>query len=169
MNISAEIQVASEGDDVPDPESISGWLREVMRNQTVMNLNSPADNEQTAEVCVRIVDVEEIEYLNSTYRHKPGSTNVLSFPSQLPADIPLRQLGDIVICAAVVNNEAAQQYKTPQAHWAHMVIHGALHLLGYDHENDDDAEVMEDLETQILQGMGFPSPYADSLPSQTVA
>lgn len=174
MNITADIQVASEGDDVPDPESINGWLREVVRNQSVIKHCSVTRDEHDVEVCVRIVGIDEIQYLNSTYRHKTGPTNVLSFPASLPADVPIELLGDIVICAAVVNGETAQQHKTPRAHWAHMVIHGTLHLLGYDHENDRDAELMEGLETEILQALGFPSPYEDSShgenqPTQTAA
>ncbi len=97
--------------------------------------------------------------LNGQFRNKPRPTNVLSFPSDIPAELELPLLGDIVICAPVVRSEAAEQDKTLQAHWAHMTVHGSLHLLGYDHIDDDEAELMEALETRVLAGLGLPCPY----------
>ncbi len=97
--------------------------------------------------------------LNGRYRDKPQPTNVLSFPSELPDELALPLLGDIVICAPVVNREAEQQGKSPAAHWAHMAVHGTLHLLGYDHIENEDAQRMESLETRILARMGLPCPY----------
>jgi probable rRNA maturation factor len=99
--------------------------------------------------------------LNSTYRQKTGPTNVLSFPFDLPEDIQLDMpiLGDIVVCADVVNREAQEQHKTLDVHWAHMIIHGVFHLLGYDHETDHDAEKMERLEINVMQSLGFNNPY----------
>jgi probable rRNA maturation factor len=116
---------------------------------------------KSAELTIRIVDVEEMTNLNLTYRNKQGPTNVLSFPFELPTDIQLEIpiLGDIIICAAIVNEEAQEQKKEVNAHWAHMVVHGSLHLLGYDHENDDEANIMESLEIAILQQLGFDNPY----------
>lgn len=115
----------------------------------------------STEVTVRIVNTEEMAYLNSTYRHKTGPTNVLSFPFDIPKgidmDIPI--LGDIVICAEVVNQEAAEQGKTLDAHWAHMIVHGVLHLLGYDHVKESEANIMKALEVDILNKIGFPNPY----------
>lgn len=114
-----------------------------------------------AELNIRIVGIPEMTELNATYRHKNGPTNVLSFPFDIPdgieLDLPI--LGDLVICAEVVNQEALDQGKTREAHWAHMVIHGVLHLLGYDHENDHDAELMESLEITIMNKLKFPNPY----------
>lgn len=112
-----------------------------------------------AEVTIRIVDEAESQQLNFDYREKDKPTNVLSFPFQCPPGIELPLLGDLVICAQVVAHEAQQQQKTLQAHWAHMVVHGCLHLLGFDHINDADAEEMEAEEIQILQGLGFANPY----------
>lgn len=114
-----------------------------------------------AEVTIRIVDIEEMTQLNSTYRLKTGPTNVLSFPFTLPDHIPLDVpiLGDVVICAPVVNSEAQQQGKTQHAHWAHMVVHGIYHLCGYDHETDAEAKIMESHETATLQLLGFTNPY----------
>ena len=113
-----------------------------------------------AELAIRIVDESEGAELNSTYRGKQGPTNVLSFPAELPAGVPLALLGDLVICAPVVAREAREQGKAPEAHWAHLVVHGCLHLIGYDHERETEAEEMESLERGILAGMGYPDPYA---------
>lgn len=110
-----------------------------------------------AEMTVRIVDEEEAARLNSTYRHKRGATNVLSFASG-EKNVP-EYLGDLVICAPVVTREAREQHKTPAAHWAHMVVHGTLHLLDYDHRDNAEAAVMERLETHILAGLDYPDPY----------
>ena len=119
-----------------------------------------------SEMTVRIVDEPESQALNSDYRGKDAPTNVLSFPSDLPDFIEEPLLGDLIICAQVVEREAQQQHKTREAHWAHMVVHGTLHLLGYDHIDDDEAEVMEALESQILTRLDYPAPYRDeSLPS----
>ncbi len=112
-----------------------------------------------AEVTIRIVDEAESQRLNFDYREKDKPTNVLSFPFQCPPGIELPLLGDLVICAQVVALEAAEQGKTLQAHWAHMVVHGSLHLLGFDHINEDDAEEMEAEEIQILHDLGFANPY----------
>ncbi|UFH49766.1 rRNA maturation RNase YbeY [Pseudomonas sp. KNUC1026] len=115
-----------------------------------------------SELTIRLVDEVEGRELNHTYRHKDYATNVLSFPADVPdelLDIPL--LGDLVICTPVVEREAQEQGKASEAHWAHMVIHGCLHLLGYDHIEDDEAEEMEALERELLAELGHPNPYAD--------
>lgn len=116
---------------------------------------------KSAEVTLRIVDIQEMTELNSTYRKKNGPTNVLSFPFNLPEDIELEipLLGDIVICAEVVNKEAKEQGKSQEAHWAHMIVHGIFHLLGYDHETDKEAAAMEANEIEIMHALGFPNPY----------
>lgn len=114
----------------------------------------------SAELTIRLVDELESEALNLQYRGQPKPTNVLSFPADLPPEWPLEVLGDLVICAPIVIQEAAQQHKPPMAHWTHMVVHGVLHLLGYDHINDRDAECMESLEIRILAELGVPNPYS---------
>ncbi len=115
------------------------------------------------EITLRIVSPEESRALNHDYRGKDAPTNVLSFPFEMPEGIPVEHqdliLGDIAICADVVAREAAEQDKLPEAHWAHMVVHGVLHLLGFDHIEDDEAADMEALETRILIALGFPDPY----------
>ncbi|HBZ17240.1 MAG TPA: rRNA maturation RNase YbeY [Pantoea sp.] len=112
-----------------------------------------------SEVTVRLVDEAESNELNLTYRGKDKPTNVLSFPFEAPPGIELPLLGDLIICRQVVEQEAAEQGKTVEAHWAHMVVHGTLHLLGYDHIDDDEAEEMEALETEIMLALGYPDPY----------
>lgn len=115
--------------------------------------------EDPSEVTIRIVASDESAALNSQYRGKSGPTNVLSFPFEAPAGITVPLAGDLIICASVVEKEAAEQQKTLTEHWAHMVVHGMLHLQGYDHIDDDDAEVMEALEIRLLGQLGFSNPY----------
>lgn len=111
------------------------------------------------EMTIRIVDEAESQALNHEYRGKDKPTNVLSFPFEVPDGIELPLLGDLVICRQVVEQEAIEQRKDLSHHWAHMVVHGVLHLCGYDHIKDDDAEEMEALETKILASMSIPDPY----------
>jgi probable rRNA maturation factor len=116
-----------------------------------------------ALVTLRVAAADEVQGLNRDYRGKDKPTNVLSFPSELPAELLSEldepELGDIIICADVVAAEAAEQGKSLAAHWAHMVVHGMLHLQGYDHIEDVDAEKMEALEVEILSRLGFANPY----------
>ena len=119
------------------------------------------------ELVVRIVDEAESRQINSEYRGKDKPANVLSFPFENPPGLldlgeELPYLGDLVICASIVNQEARDQQKTEQAHWAHMVVHGCLHLQGFDHLDEQQAEEMESLEIEILEGLGFDSPYGDT-------
>lgn len=117
--------------------------------------------ERPAELTVRIVSAEEGRALNRDYRGKDYATNVLSFPAELPEGVTLPLLGDLVICAPVVAKEAAEQGKALAAHYAHLTIHGVLHLLGLDHENDIEALVMEAIEREILADMGYSDPYLE--------
>jgi probable rRNA maturation factor len=148
MSIILDLQVATEATDIPSEEMLQRFLNAAV---------SPFQAE--AEVTIRIVDEAESQQLNFDYRHKDKPTNVLSFPFQAPPGIELPLLGDLVICVQVVAREALEQNKTLEAHWAHMVVHGCLHLLGFDHINDTDAEEMEAEEVQILQELGFADPY----------
>ncbi len=152
MSPSIDIDDASGSEDVPDPPSLRRWVTAAL---------SETDARHDAEVSVRIVDEAEMVELNGRFRRRAYPTNVLSFPAQLPEELDLPLLGDIVVCAPVVAREAGEQDKPPEAHWAHMLVHGTLHLLGYDHEHDDQALVMESLETRILTTMGYPPPYRD--------
>jgi len=112
-----------------------------------------------AELAVRLVAPAEIRRLNRHYRGKDKPTNVLSFPSTVPADVHPRPLGDVVICPAVLKQEAREQGKPLRAHWAHLLVHGVLHLVGYDHEDDADARRMERREIAVLRRLGFDNPY----------
>ncbi len=105
------------------------------------------------------MDESEGRELNQQYRGKDYATNVLSFPFEAPPGVDLGLLGDLVICAGVVEREAREQNKSREAHWAHLVIHGMLHLQGYDHQEPDEAETMENLEVHLLAELGFPDPY----------
>ncbi len=112
-------------------------------------------------VTLRVVDSDEGAELNRAWRGKRGPTNVLSFPLEAPPGAPEPQLGDVVICAPVVEREAAAQGKPPAAHWAHMVVHGLLHLAGHDHQHSREAAAMERLEIDLLAQLGYPNPYHD--------
>ncbi len=111
------------------------------------------------EITLRIVDEPESQAANKKYRCQNRPTNVLSFPADLPAGVDHPLLGDLLICAPLLEREAAAQGKEPQVHWAHLVIHGVLHLLGHDHRQADEAAKMEALETAILASIGYPDPY----------
>ncbi|WP_154180862.1 rRNA maturation RNase YbeY [Vibrio furnissii] len=149
MSIELDLQLAAASEDgLPTHEQFATWL------QTAIVPFQPQ-----AEVTIRIVDEPESHQLNLEYRGKDKSTNVLSFPFEAPPGIEMDLLGDLVICRQVVEREAVEQNKPLLAHWAHMVVHGSLHLLGYDHIEDDEAEEMESLETEIMQTMGFEDPY----------
>jgi len=148
-----DLQLATECAELPTLAQFEQWV-----------IAALAGTRECAELTIRIVNQIESATLNREYRGIDRPTNVLSFPFELPPGIapddPIADLlGDIVICAAVVEREAQEQQKTLIAHWAHLVVHGVLHLRGYDHLNDDEAEQMETLETQILSDLGFPSPY----------
>lgn len=144
-----DLQIACENSDgLPSEAHFQRWLDAVL-----------PQFQAESEVTIRIVDEAESHELNHTYRGKDKPTNVLSFPFEAPPEVQLPLLGDLIICRQVVEQEAAEQEKTQEEHWAHMVVHGCLHLLGYDHIEDSEAEEMESLETEIMQGMGFADPY----------
>ena len=149
MNLTVDIQCAS-GDAVPAEDDLRRWVAAALAGGA---------RATDTEICLRLVDIPEMSELNRAWRDRQGPTNVLSFPAGLPAELGLPLLGDIVICVPVVRSEAAAQAKTAAAHWAHMVIHGSLHLLGHDHIAATQADVMEALERDILAGLGYPCPY----------
>ncbi|ABR75293.1 protein of unknown function UPF0054 [Actinobacillus succinogenes 130Z] len=145
-----DLQIVSEDQtNLPTPEQFTQWATAAVRAEAL-----------EPEITIRIVDEAESHDLNLTYRGKDRPTNVLSFPFECPEEVELPLLGDLVICRQVVEREAEQQGKPLPAHWAHMVVHGCLHLLGYDHIEDDEAVEMESLETQIMTELGFEDPYS---------
>lgn len=145
--LTVDVQVAYEGAGVPDETQFQVWAEKAWLG------------EDPSEVTIRIVGNEESQDLNHQYRGKDKPTNVLSFPFEAPPGITVPLAGDLVICAPVVEKEAQEQHKEPVAHWAHMVVHGMLHLQGYDHIEDNEAEAMEALEVRLLAQLGFANPY----------
>lgn len=144
-----DVQYASEIHDLPEVGQFQAWAQAALCGAGLAEL----------ELVIRIVDEGESRALNARYRARDASTNVLSFPFEPPPGVPLHHLGDLVICAPVVIREALAQHKTPDHHWAHMVVHGVLHLQGYDHIDAHEAQTMELLETRILGDFGIPDPY----------
>ena len=149
-----DVQVASTADGIPSGEAIRDWVERTVR---------AAKSRRNSELSVRIVDEQEMRALNRDYRDQDKPTNVLAFPAggdgfEPPGATPL--LGDVVVCAGVVAREAREQGKAVEHHWAHMLVHGTLHLLGYDHVGEPQAEAMESLERRILGELGIADPYA---------
>ena len=151
MRLELDLQLASAASNLPTQQDFERWCHAAL-----------AQRDSDSELTLRIVDEDEGRQLNLDWRGKDYATNVLSFEADIPPgllDIPL--LGDLVICAPVVEREANEQGKNLQAHWAHLVIHGCLHLLGHDHIEDDEAEIMESLERHLLASLGYPDPYRE--------
>lgn len=142
------IQVACDWQNIPSEAQLTDWTNKALSEQ-----------EACQEITIRIVSSAEIQALNHQYRQKDKPTNVLAFPAEIPPELQQSLLGDIVICAEVVEQQAQQQNKLLDAHWAHMVIHGTLHLLGYDHIDLSDAEEMEACEIILLNDLGYHNPY----------
>lgn len=153
-----DLQLESSAPGLPTEQDFQRWADAALL---------AAAHEGSAEITVRIVDEAEGRELNHEYRERDYATNVLSFPSELPAELlealkeemDVLPLGDLVICATVVAREATEQGKALQDHWAHLTVHGVLHLLGFDHIEDEEAEDMEALETEVLKGLGIADPY----------
>ncbi len=149
MNSHIDLQRVCDAKELPSLELFQRWADAALTTVTA----------QKFELTIRLVDTEESQQLNKQYRQKDKATNVLSFPFEVPEGIELNLLGDLVICAQVVEQEAKTQQKALFDHWAHMVVHGCLHLLGYDHINDDKADEMEALEIKILAQLSINNPY----------
>ena len=152
MSLMIELQIAVPAEKIPEQEKFQLWA----------DAAGDACACSNRELTIRVTDIEESAELNERYRKRTGPTNVLSFPFEDPPGVVTEVLGDLVNCAPVVEREADEQGKTSEAHWAHMLVHGVLHLCGYDHMEASDANEMEKLETGILAGLGYPPPYEDS-------
>ncbi|CAA9889952.1 putative metal-dependent hydrolase [Candidatus Methylobacter favarea] len=144
------IQTIYKSEDQPGRRQIQRWVDAVL-----------AGSRKTHSCVIRIVNEQESARLNQQYRHKQGPTNILSFPVEVPNGIELDLLGDLVICAPLVKKEALEQQKLLAHHWAHMIVHGVLHLLGYDHIDENEAEQMENKEIAILKKLKISNPYAE--------
>ena len=159
MPVSIEMSVSdnldAEEEDIPDAALVQQWAEKacLCDDQVITS--------------VQIVSKDEMHELNNTWRGKNRPTNVLSFPMQSPDEVDPKILGDLVLCADVINTEARQQHKPDQAHWAHMVVHGMLHLQGYDHIDEHQADEMEALEIRILDQLGFDNPYLENVSEET--
>ncbi len=155
MTVQVDVQVASDDGSVPDSIDIRVWVERAL---------AIVGHGDAAEVSVAVVGAREMQALNEEFRDKDEPTNVLSFPAGtlqgLPADA-VQPLGDVVICAAVIGDEARQQGKPLADHWAHMIVHGTLHLLGLDHQDDAGAARMESLEQEVLSAHGIANPYGE--------
>ena len=149
-----DLQIASENSEgLPTLEQFTYWV------ETALAFEAQTEDFTETEMTIRIVDEEEHQTLNREYRGTAYPTNVLSFPFEVPEGIELPLLGDLVICRQVMEREAKEQQISLASHWAHLAVHGTLHLLGYDHIEEAEAEEMEGLETQIMQKLGFEDPY----------
>ncbi|ALU44366.1 MULTISPECIES: rRNA maturation RNase YbeY [Pseudoalteromonas] len=152
MSLEVDLQVACEFTNLPSAEQFQLWAEKALLAY-----------KEEAEVTIRIADEAESQELNSQYRGKDKPTNVLSFPFEAPPGIELPLVGDLIICPQVVFREAEEQEKTFHDHFAHMVVHGCLHLLGFDHINEQDADEMESLEKEFLADLGIADPYRDDV------
>lgn len=146
-----DMQIATESSDYPSEQQFQRWVDTVL-----------TDPGQDSEIVIRLVDAAEMAGLNQQFRRKSGPTNILSFPFEAPEGVELDLLGDLVICVPLIAQEARQQHKLPEHHWAHITIHGILHLLGYDHIVEADAEEMETLEIKFLNILNIANPYQEA-------
>lgn len=157
MQLDLQIAVAS-SETIPTSQHFTDWAQ-------LLESELLADRQHEVGCCIRVIDATEMQQYNREYRDKDQPTNVLSFPLPAQVEEDLEWLGDILICAEVVEQEAVDQGKDIQAHWSHITLHGLLHLLGYDHLNDQQAEEMEALEVALLATLGFPNPYETEAPA----
>lgn len=158
FNTQVNVDIALDDiDGLPSTDELALWADTAIHSADTHSPARPLPS--SPELSIRVVGRKESQTLNQHYRGKDKPTNVLSFPAEFPEGLDIPLLGDLVICSPVVASEADEQNKTLEAHWAHMVIHGTLHLMGYDHIHDKDAELMEALETSLLQSLGYDDPY----------
>ncbi len=152
MNAIVDLQLAMKNIEAPDCEFCQQVVLQVLQT---LKITEPK------ECTIRIVDEKESAELNAQFRNKDKPTNVLSFPFESPVAMDIELLGDIVICAPVVVSESKLQNKSENMHWSHLITHGCLHLLGYDHQNEAEADEMESLERTVLNKLGFTDPYQE--------
>jgi len=148
MTVTIDLSIASHSNQIPSETAFKKWVNAVAISQS-----------EDYEISIHVIDEKESSSLNHTWRNKEGPTNVLSFPADLPEGVPISLLGDLAVCAPVIEKEASEQAKSLEAHWAHIIIHGTLHLFGYDHVDESEAEEMESMEIDIMKRLGFSNPY----------
>ncbi|MDA9908933.1 rRNA maturation RNase YbeY [Gammaproteobacteria bacterium] len=158
MNVTIELMNASSDSSLPALKDFQRWTDTTMGALSKFNDQTLPDS---TELSIRVIDEDESADLNANYRQKQGATNILSFPYSGIQGTDINLLGDLAICAPLVRKEAAEQDKTLDAHWAHLIVHGVLHLNGFDHEEDTAAKEMETLETTILKTLGYKNPYQE--------
>ena len=160
MSVTVELcvseSVEAEQEDIPDAATIQRWAEHACLC------------DEPVVVSVQIVSADEMRELNKTWRGHDKATNVLSFPMPSPDVIDVKILGDLALCVSVINAEATQQHKAGDAHWAHMLVHGMLHLQGYDHIDDSQADQMEALEIRMLSQLGYSNPYLENADKRVV-
>jgi probable rRNA maturation factor len=156
INNTIDLQVACTEKSVPTQADFQLWV-----DTALSALVEDKHTQKAFELTIRLADIEESQQLNHQYRNKNKPTNVLSFPFEVPDGIELDLLGDLIICCDIVKQEALEQNKDLFNHWAHLVIHGCLHLVGFDHISDEEAEEMESLEISILASIGIENPYEE--------
>lgn len=153
MNVTVELQQAViSQEDIPSEETLAAWAQKALET---------GGRTEDAELTVRLVEPQEIRNLNALYRHIDKPTNILSFPFECPEEVKLPLIGDLIVCMEVLRREAADQHKSVEEHFAHLIVHGTLHLIGYDHIEPQDAAVMEPLEIRAVEALGFDNPYKD--------
>ena len=153
MKTEVELQLAVvDREGIPAEDTLAKWA-----GQALETGGRTAD----AELTVRVVEPDEIQHLNGIYRHMDKPTNILSFPFECPSEVDLPLIGDLVVCLKVLKREALEQHKSVEEHFAHLIVHGCLHLIGYDHIEPSDAQVMEPLEIKAVQALGYDNPYKD--------
>ncbi len=153
MKAEVELQIATvDQEGIPTEETLVKWAQRALET---------GGRDKDAELTVRIVEKDEIKALNGIYRHKDSPTNILSFPFECPPEVDLPLIGDLIVCLEVLKKEALEQKKSVEEHFAHLIVHGCLHLIGYDHIEDDDAKIMEPLEIKAVMALGYDNPYKD--------
>ena len=164
IKVDVDLQNPNEAESLPALSKLESWCEACIQTQSIAKAF-----DDSLSVLIRVVDIDESAHLNQKYREKDGPTNVLSYPNDVPefmldiAELKEQNshLGDLVICEPLVISEASEQNKPITAHWAHLIVHGILHLQGFDHINDAEALAMESLEIKILEQLGFDNPYSD--------
>ncbi|MBF0263750.1 MAG: rRNA maturation RNase YbeY [Gammaproteobacteria bacterium] len=164
LNLTIDTQygegISEDNPNLPTLNDLDKWIRKALLEEAIYLSLLEQKDKDTVEVGIRYTDTQEIQELNAEYRQIDKATNILSFASEVPDFVEDNNIiGDLVVCPEIIEKEAREESIPLVAHWAHIIIHGILHLLEYDHEDDDEAEIMEALEVKILESLDFADPY----------